>query len=255
MSDLGSLSQCMLESDAEGLSASRVLRRKALTLSVAFEAAVLSLLIVGPLLFPGVLPNVLSRTPAPPYHRGFADVFVQSAARAPSSPTNSQRPTISLLAQQPAQIPIHVHDGPIADAGPAFGLANGDPGVPVGDPNGFGIPVISSHQPPELKSPAEKPAKPLIVSRGVMEAALINQVQPSYPTAARIMRLSGEVVLHAIIGKDGSVRELQPLSGNPILVQAALEAVRQWRYRPTMLSGEPVEVDTTITVKFVLGNE
>jgi periplasmic protein TonB len=222
---------------------------------VAIEAAVLSLLVVGPLLFPGVLPNVLSRTPVPPYHRGLADVFVASAPRAPSSSTNSQHSTFSLLAQQPAQIPNHVPEGPITDAGPAFGPANGDPGVPGGDPNGLRIPGISIHQPPELKSPAEKPAKPLLVSRGVMEAALINQVQPSYPTPARMMRLSGEVVLHAIIGKDGSVRELQPLGGNPILVQAALAAVRQWRYRPTLLNGEPVEVDTTITVKFVLGNE
>jgi protein TonB len=62
-------------------------------------------------------------------------------------------------------------------------------------------------------------------------------------------------VLHAIIAKDGSVRDLQVVSGNPLLVQSALTAVRQWRYRPTMLSGEPVEVATTITVRFILGSE
>jgi len=87
-----------------------------------------------------------------------------------------------------------------------------------------------------------------------MEAALIRLVQPEYPRAARNIHLGGDVVLHAIIGSDGSVRELQVMSGNPILAQAALAAVRQWRYRPTMLSGEPVEVDTTITVHFVLGS-
>jgi protein TonB len=255
MSDLGSLSQCMLESDVEGLSASRVLRRKALTLSVVFEAAVLSLLTVGPLLFPGVLPNVLSRTPVPPYHRGLADVFVSSAPRAPSSSTNSEHSTISLLAQQPAQIPNHVHDEPIPDAGPSFGPTNGDPGVPFGDPNGPVFAVNGHQLPPEIKPPAEKPSKPLNVSQGVMEGALISQVKPAYPAPARSIHLSGDVVLHAIIGKDGTVRDLQVLSGNPLLVQSALMAVRQWRYRPTMLSGEPVEVATTITVRFILGSE
>jgi TonB family protein len=65
------------------------------------------------------------------------------------------------------------------------------------------------------------------------------------------MRLSGTVNLRAIIGTDGSVREVQPLSGNALLVNAALAAVRQWRYQPTRLSGEPVEVETYITVNFV----
>jgi protein TonB len=117
------------------------------------------------------------------------------------------------------------------------------------------IPGVSGSQPPPaLKPPAEKRNQPLKVSEGVMAAALITQVQPSYPSAARMMHLSGEVILHATIGKDGSVRELQVLSGNPILVQAAVSAVREWRYRPTLLNGEPVDVETTITVKFVLGS-
>jgi protein TonB len=246
----------MLESDAEGLSASRVLRRKALTLSVVFEAAVLSLLIVFPLLFPGVLPSVLSRTPAPPYHRGLTEIFAVSAPRGPSVPNSPLHPTISLAAQQPAQIPIRVFDGPIPDAGPASGTAGNDVGVESGDPNGPIIPGANGRQfPPELKPPAEKPAKPLRMSEGLMQGALISQIKPAYPAPARAIRLSGDVVLHAIIATDGSVRDLQVLSGNPLLVQSALTAVRQWRYRPTMLSGEPVEVATTITVHFILGSE
>ena len=256
MSDLGSLSQCMLESDAEGLSASRVLRRKALTLSVIFEAAMLSLLIVGPLLFPGVLPNVLSRTPAPPYHRGLADVFAVSAPRGPSAPNNTPHPVMNLLLQQPAQIPTRVFDGPIPDAGAPSGPTSNEVGVPFGDPNGpVGYGPSGNQLPPELKPPAENPTKPVKVSQGVMEAALINHVQPIYPAPAHMMRVSGDVILHAIIGRDGSVRELQVLSGNPLLVESACTAVRRWRYRPTMLSGEPVEVDTTITVHFILGSE
>ena len=90
------------------------------------------------------------------------------------------------------------------------------------------------------------------MSEGVMEAALTLKVQPLYPEPARLMHLQGTVRLRAIIGKDGSVSDLEVLSGNPILVQAALAAVREWRYRPTRLNNEAVEVETYITVSFVL---
>ena len=86
-----------------------------------------------------------------------------------------------------------------------------------------------------------------------MEASLLDKPQPTYPALARQARIQGQVVLHAIIDKDGRVSELSVISGHPLLVQSALEAVRQWRYRPTTLNGEAVEVDTTITVTFVLG--
>jgi periplasmic protein TonB len=254
MSDLGSLSECMLESNAESLSAGRVLRRKALTLSIVLECAVLSVLVLDPLLYPGVLPNILARTPAPPY-RHFADVFVSEAPLAPSGPSTTSNPTRSLLAQQPAHIPSRVFSGAIPDApGSPSALGPEIPGTPgLGD---RGVPFsFGPGAPPALKPPVEKRDKPVNVSQGVMEAMLINKVTPVYPAPARAIRLSGEVVLHAVIGADGTVRQLQVLSGNPLLVQAAVVAVRQWRYRPTMLSGEPVEVNTTITVKFVLGTE
>ncbi len=77
-------------------------------------------------------------------------------------------------------------------------------------------------------------------------------MQPIYPPLARQSRIEGSVVLHAVINKDGEVSELQVLSGHPLLVKAALDAVRQWRYSPTLLSGQAVEVETTITVTFVL---
>jgi len=80
----------------------------------------------------------------------------------------------------------------------------------------------------------------------------MNRVQPQYPPLARQARVSGTVKLHAIIAKDGTVQELQVISGHPLLIQAALDAVRQWRYRPTLLNTEPVEVDTTIDVIFTL---
>ena len=90
------------------------------------------------------------------------------------------------------------------------------------------------------------------VGGAVQAAKLVNRVQPIYPPLARQTRISGTVKLHAIIGKDGAVQQLQVVSGHPLLVQAALDAVKQWRYQPTLLNGEPVEVDTEIDVIFSL---
>ncbi|PYU25787.1 MAG: hypothetical protein DMG30_04295 [Acidobacteria bacterium] len=78
-------------------------------------------------------------------------------------------------------------------------------------------------------------------------------MQPLYPPLAIQARIQGNVVLHAIIGREGAVSELQVLSGHPLLVNSALDAVRQWRYSATLLKGQAVEVETTITVSFVLG--
>jgi periplasmic protein TonB len=102
---------------------------------------------------------------------------------------------------------------------------------------------------------APPPPKPQgrIRQGGMVQAAkLVNKVQPQYPPLARQTRISGTVRLHAIIGKDGSVQSLTLESGHPLLVQSALDAVRQWRYQPTLLNGEAVEVDTTIDVIFSL---
>jgi protein TonB len=90
------------------------------------------------------------------------------------------------------------------------------------------------------------------VSSGVMASNLITRVNPVYPDIARAEGVSGAVVLHAIIGKTGEMESLAVISGPEMLQGAAIEAVRQWRYRPYLLNGEPTEVDTTITVNFSL---
>src|SRR3984893_18700957 len=90
------------------------------------------------------------------------------------------------------------------------------------------------------------------VGGAVQAAKIINRVQPTYPPLARQTRISGTVKLHAIIGKDGSVQSLQVIAGHPLLVQSALDAVKQWRYQPTLLNNEPVDVDTEIDVIFSL---
>jgi protein TonB len=107
---------------------------------------------------------------------------------------------------------------------------------------------IKKPEPPEHKTPVHR-------SEGVMAAALIHEVQPEYPTLARNIHLAGAVYLRAVIGTDGTVRQLEVISGHPILANSALQAVRQWRYQPTRLNGEPVEVETFITVNFVLDQQ
>ena len=90
------------------------------------------------------------------------------------------------------------------------------------------------------------------ISQGVTNGLLLRKVEPTYPTLAREARIQGNVVLKAIIDKDGSIQDLQVVTGYPMLVPAAIQAVKQWRYRPYLLNGQPVEVETTITVIFAL---
>ena len=90
------------------------------------------------------------------------------------------------------------------------------------------------------------------VSSGVTTGLLIRKVQPTYPPLAKQARISGSVVLQAVIGKDGSIENLHAVSGHPMLIQSAIDAVRQWKYKPYFLNGEPVEVDTQVTVNFTL---
>jgi protein TonB len=93
--------------------------------------------------------------------------------------------------------------------------------------------------------------KPLLVSH-LAEANLLHKVQPSYPTLARQARVQGTVELRAIISKAGTIENLVVVRGHPMLAPAAIDAVRQWRYRPYLLNNEPIEVETEITVNFVL---
>jgi protein TonB len=93
--------------------------------------------------------------------------------------------------------------------------------------------------------------KPLVVSR-LAEADLLHRVQPIYPTIARLAKIQGPVELRAVISKAGTIEGLTVINGHPLLVTSAMDAVRQWRYRPYLLNGEPIEVETDITVNFIL---
>ena len=147
----------------------------------------------------------------------------------------------------PKDVKIIKEDAPDMDAGVQGGVPGGVPGGSMGGVIGGVIGGMGGAPPPP------KPTQTRIKQGGQVQAAMIiNRVQPMYPPLARQTRISGTVRLHAIIGKDGSVQQLEVINGHPLLVQSALDAVKQWRYRPTLLNGEPVEVDTTIDVIFSL---
>jgi len=109
--------------------------------------------------------------------------------------------------------------------------------------------------PPDNPEGSATIANPTRVRIGgnVQIAKMIRQVQPKYPKEAKEKHITGTVVLHAVIAKDGTVRELQFVSGPPELMHSATDAVRKWRYQPTEWKGQPVEVDTTISVVYTLG--
>src|SRR5581483_569135 len=104
-----------------------------------------------------------------------------------------------------------------------------------------------------LPPPPPKPvSRPVTRTSNMMEGYLVHRVQPAYPPLARAARIQGPVQLRALISKQGTIGNLQVTTGHPMLVAAAVQAVRQWRYRPYILNGDPVEVETQITVNFIL---
>jgi len=153
----------------------------------------------------------------------------------------------------PPSIPEHIASINDADAGTGsttdaptldFGQGHGQgPGFGIAHGIGDSIPMVVPARP--------VPAKPLLVSQ-LAEANLLHKVQPVYPSPARLARIQGAVELRAIIGKTGAIENLVVVRGHPMLAPAAVEAVKQWRYRPYLLNGEAIEVETDITVNFLL---
>ncbi len=150
----------------------------------------------------------------------------------------------------PSSVPTRVIPGD--DTGlVAIGIVGdriGDVGFPTGPPNGLQIPITGTRPIPPVLATAARAFR----TSSMLEGSLIRRVQPMYPPLARNVRVQGPVVLEAVISKAGTMENLRLISGHPMLVQAALEAVSQWRYRPYILNGEPIEVETQITVNFVL---
>ncbi|MGA2326758.1 MAG: energy transducer TonB [Bryobacteraceae bacterium] len=143
--------------------------------------------------------------------------------------------------------------GPVCVGCPIGGVGprGGTQGVPFG--LGLAEPPPPPPPPPRREQkPVEKPPDPVRIGGQVMMAKLVRQVTPVYPPLARQARVTGTVQLQAVIGRDGRIQDLQVVGGHPLLIAAAVEAVRQWVYQPTTLNGTPVEVLTTIDVIFTL---
>jgi protein TonB len=130
------------------------------------------------------------------------------------------------------------------------GIAGGIAGGVLGS-----VPNIAPPPPPPPPAKAEAPTPSRIQVGGQVEAAkILKQIQPEYPRLAASARISGTVRLKAVISKDGRIEDLSLISGHPLLVEAAMDAVRQWTYQPTVLNGNKVEVDTEIDVHFLLSS-
>lgn len=151
---------------------------------------------------------------------------------------------VQMIKEEEAPAPMPISSGVVG------GVPGGIPGGQLGGVIG-GIVNSTSNLPYIPKLRAVMPQR-IRISQGVTKGMLVHQVQPEYPTIAKSARISGEVVLKAIVSKEGEIQDLQLVSGHPMLVKAAIEAVKQWRYRPYLLNGQPVEVETTITVIFSL---
>jgi len=161
----------------------------------------------------------------------------------------------------PKQIPkeiamIKEEEMPPAASGVVGGVPGGVPGGAPGGVIGGIIGSVPSAAPPPPPKVEEKPKpvtpKQIRVGGNVQAAKLLNQPKPAYPPLARQARIQGVVRFNAVIGRDGTIQNLTLVSGHPLLVPSATEAVRQWRYQPTLLNGEPVEVVTQIDVNFTL---
>jgi protein TonB len=137
---------------------------------------------------------------------------------------------------------------PSQTGGVVGGIPGGIPGGQLGGVIGGIIGSSSSIS----AVPKLEPVKRIRVSQGVTQGLLVHKVEPLYPKIALAARITGVVQLHAIIGKDGNIKELQAISGPPLLIPSAIDAVKQWHYRPYLLNGEAVEVETSVTVTFQL---
>ena len=227
----------------------RTKRGRTTTVSFILEAVIIGIMILIPLMFTEALPKAMTMTflaaPPPPPPPPPPPAVVHIIKQVETDIVNNQLRT-------PTKIPKKVEIIKEEEAPPPqMGVVGGVPGgVPGGSMNGV-IGGIIGNTPtaiPKVAAPQR-----VRISGGVIQGSKTHDVTPQYPPMAKIARVQGAVVLAAIIGKDGTIQNLHVIStASPLLNQSAVEAVKQWRYRPYILNGEPVEVDTTITVNFTL---
>lgn len=215
--------------------------------SFGIEAVIVGVLITIPLLRTVGIP--LARTVSTPIILGRHDP-------APAHiPAHAQSSTVQIVPytgqiMAPGRVPGRVYRGPdTSSTGPIGPSIGSEIGLPF-DPSGIHLPIAGTH--PVMPIIAASAVKPPFKTSTMLQGSLIRRVEPVYPGIARAARIQGPVVLEAIISKEGTIENLRLISGRPMLVQAALAAVSQWRYKPYILNGEAIEVETQITVNFVL---
>ncbi len=222
------------------------------TISFILELIFLGILVLLPLIFTEALPTkqlmTMLTAPPPPPPPPPPPAAAPKIVKVQSELDNGQLRTPTAI---PKKIQMIKEDEapPPAVGGVMGGVPGGVPGGTMGGVLGS---VMSSV--PMAVPKAATPQR-VRVSQGVSQGLLIHKVQPQYPPLARQARIQGVVVLQALIGKDGSIQNLHVVSGHPMLTNAALEAVKEWRYKPYYLNGEPVEVETTINVNFTLSGD
>src|SRR5438477_12936778 len=220
--------------------------------SFVLQVALIGVLVLLPLLFTEALPKTQLMTflvappppPPPP----------PPAAATPIKVVKIQSEIVNGQLRTPTKIPEKVQMIKEEEAPPPMnsmaGVVGGVPGgVPGGQMGGVIGGIISSTP---VSVPKVATPQRVRVSQGVTQGLLIRKVQPNYPPLARQARIQGTVLLQAEISKDGTIENLRLINGHPMLAPAAIEAVKQWRYRPYMLNGEPVAVETQVQVNFTL---
>jgi protein TonB len=232
-------------------------KRATLPIAYIFECMIIGVMVLVPLIYTEALPKAqlmtfLAAPPPPPppppppaatpppriVHR----VSIEDIMRAPT-----------VIPKTIAQIKDEPEPPPNAGVGVVGGVPGGVPGGQMGGVLGGVIGgVLSAATPPPPPPPKPQITKPIRVGGQVEAARLIFGPKPEYPPLARMARIQGQVRLDAIINKDGTIQDLRVLQGHPLLVKAALDAVQRWRYQPTLLNGEAVEVATEIDVNFTL---
>ena len=233
-------------------------RRATIPIAYIVEGILVGLLVLVPLIYTEALPSAqlmtfLAAPPPPP---------PPPPPPAAAAPRIVKRVTVEDIMKAPTVIPKTVKiikdaPEPVTNAG-AVGVVGGIPGgVPGGQYGGvlgaaLGNVLTGAAAPPPPPPPKAVTPKRIRVGGQVEKAKLIFQPKPDYPQLAKMARIQGVVRLEAIISKDGTIQELKTVSGHPLLVKAAYEAVQRWRYQPTLLNGEPVEVVTEIDVNFTL---
>lgn len=237
---------------------SSVVRKKtnkswSVVLSAIVQGLIVVVFVLIPLIYTEALPKQLLTTflvapappPPPPPPAAAVQRIVKPVARLIQA-GKMMAPTVI-----PKKVEMIKEEEMPPDVG-AVGVVGGVPGGIAGGSAGGVLGGIIGGSGGGMPPPPKPTQQRVRVGGNVQQAKMIRQIQPVYPQIAKTAHVQGTVILHAIIAKDGTVQELQYISGPALLMRSAMDAVRQWKYQPTLLNGEPVEVDTTISVVFTL---